>query len=94
MIYYASPEGAALMVIGNEEIKKLTTGEHCLRSDDGHVLIMWCPDLEWVKKEFRGMLTMGKGKVDAKILSYIMAEALKQPEVQASGLVLPGGEKK
>jgi hypothetical protein len=91
VIYYAQDEGGGIMlIIGNKELKQIKTGEP-LKTPDNHVLICWVPDIEWTENEFRAMLRMGKGKVDPKIMSYIMVEALKQPEVLESTIVKPKG---
>lgn len=91
MIYYADDAGGGiLLVIGNKELKQIRTGEP-LKSPDGHLLVCWVPDIEWTENEFRAMVRMGKGKVDPKIMSYIMTEALKQPEVLESQIIKPKG---
>jgi hypothetical protein len=88
LIYNLSPGGQGLLIIGRKEINQLLRGEP-VGAPDGNFLVCWVPDMAWTEKEFRAMVQMGKGKIDPKVMAYIMAEALKQPEVLESEIVNP-----
>lgn len=88
MIYNLSPQGQGVLIIGTKELRQLRRGEPVM-APDGNFMVCWVPDMAHTENEFRGMMRIGKNTIDPKIMAYIMAEAVKRPEIIETDIAKP-----
>ena len=66
MIYFTTQgDTGAVLVLEPGNIERILRG-HPLRTPDGNLLICYTPDMPWFEKEFKAMLTLHGGAIDAE----------------------------